>query len=92
MLAESPVRIGPGGDILNGCIYFGSGSHLYSYRIPGWKAPRKHIPEQKQSGEWAARVLPGLLLVTPSFHLDARRGDDDHVSAAPRPGPGQSGR
>ncbi len=33
MLAESPVPIGPGGDILNGHIYFGSGSHLYSYRV-----------------------------------------------------------
>ncbi|MFQ5809978.1 MAG: hypothetical protein ACE5JM_10200 [Armatimonadota bacterium] len=35
MLAESPVPIGPGGDILNGRIYFGSGSHVYSYRVPG---------------------------------------------------------
>ncbi len=35
MLAESPVPIGPGGDILDGRIYFGSGSHLYSYHIPG---------------------------------------------------------
>ena len=34
MLAESPVPIGPGGDILNGRIYFGSGSHVYSYRVP----------------------------------------------------------
>ncbi len=34
MLAESPVGIGPGGDILNGRIYFGSGSHLYSYGVP----------------------------------------------------------
>ncbi len=34
MLAESPVPIGPGGDILNGRIYFGSGSHLYSYQVP----------------------------------------------------------
>ena len=34
MLAESPVPIGPGGDILNGRIYFASGSHLYSYKIP----------------------------------------------------------
>jgi len=34
MLAESPVPIGPGGDILNGRIYFGSGSHVYSYRLP----------------------------------------------------------
>jgi hypothetical protein len=34
MLAESPVPIGPGGDILNGRIYFASGSHVYSYRVP----------------------------------------------------------
>ncbi len=34
MLAESPVPIGPGGDILDGRIYFGSGSHLYSYAVP----------------------------------------------------------
>jgi hypothetical protein len=34
MLAESPVPIGPGGDILDGRIYFASGSHLYSYQIP----------------------------------------------------------
>ncbi len=34
MVAESPVPIGPGGDILDGRIYFGSGSHLYSYEIP----------------------------------------------------------
>lgn len=33
MLAESPVPIGPGGDILDGRIYFGSGSHLYSYQV-----------------------------------------------------------
>ena len=35
MLAESPVPVGPGGDILNGRIYFGSGSHVYSYGVPG---------------------------------------------------------
>jgi len=34
MLAESPVPIGPGGDILDGRIYFGSNSHLYSYLVP----------------------------------------------------------
>ena len=34
MIAESPVRIGPGGDYLDGRIYFGSGSHLYSYTLP----------------------------------------------------------
>lgn len=35
MLAESPVPIGPGGDYHDGRIYFGSGSHLYSYAVPG---------------------------------------------------------
>ena len=34
LLAESPVPIGPGGDILDGRIYFGSGSHVYSYEAP----------------------------------------------------------
>ncbi len=34
LIAESPVPIGPGGDMLNGRIYFGSGSHLYSYGVP----------------------------------------------------------
>lgn len=33
LLAESPVPIGPGGDFLNGRIFFGSGSHLYSYGV-----------------------------------------------------------
>lgn len=31
LLAKSPVKIGPGGDWLDGRIYFGSGSHVYSY-------------------------------------------------------------
>ncbi len=35
MLAESPVTIEPGGDLLDGRIYFGSGSHLYSWQTPG---------------------------------------------------------
>ena len=35
MLAESPVPIGPGGDILDGRVYFTSGSHVYSYEVPG---------------------------------------------------------
>ena len=35
MIAESPVPIGPGGDVFDGRIYFGSGSHLYSYELPG---------------------------------------------------------
>ena len=34
LLAASPVTIGPGGDYYDGCIYFGHGSHLYSWRIP----------------------------------------------------------
>jgi len=33
LVAESPVPIGPGGDYLDGRIYFASGSHLYSYMI-----------------------------------------------------------
>jgi hypothetical protein len=33
MLAESPVRIGSGGDYLDGRIYFASGSHVYSWKI-----------------------------------------------------------
>jgi hypothetical protein len=39
LLAESPVPIGPGGDYLDGRIYFGSGSHLYSYGVS--EAPAK---------------------------------------------------
>lgn len=35
LLAESPEPIGPGGDYLDGRIYFGSGSHLYSFQVPG---------------------------------------------------------
>ncbi len=31
LLAESPVPMGQGGDILNGRIYFASGSHVYSW-------------------------------------------------------------
>jgi len=34
MLAESPVPIGPGGDFLDGRLYFGSGSHVYSWQVP----------------------------------------------------------
>ncbi len=34
MIAESPVPIGLGGDFRGGRIYFGSGSHLYSYTLP----------------------------------------------------------
>jgi hypothetical protein len=34
MLAQSPVPIGPGGDILDGRVYFASGSHVYSYAVP----------------------------------------------------------
>ncbi|MGC9318226.1 MAG: hypothetical protein ACP5KN_09345, partial [Armatimonadota bacterium] len=34
MLAESPVGIAPGGDWLDGRIYFGHGSHVYSWEVP----------------------------------------------------------
>ncbi|MCP4642566.1 MAG: hypothetical protein GY851_19130 [bacterium] len=34
MLAESPVPVGLGGDFLDGRIYFGHGSHMYSYEVP----------------------------------------------------------
>ena len=34
MLAESPIPIGPGGAYLDGRIYFGHGSHVYSWAIP----------------------------------------------------------
>lgn len=34
MLAESPVPVQGGGDMLDGRIYFASGSHIYSYRVP----------------------------------------------------------
>lgn len=33
LLATSPVKVGPGGDYLDGRIYFGSGSHVYSYKV-----------------------------------------------------------
>jgi len=34
MVADSPVPIGPGGDYLDGRLYFGSGSHVYSFELP----------------------------------------------------------
>lgn len=34
LLAKSPVPVGSGGDILNGRIYFASGSHVYGYSVP----------------------------------------------------------
>jgi len=34
LLAKSPVPVGPGGDFLDGRVYFGSGAHLYSYAVP----------------------------------------------------------
>jgi hypothetical protein len=34
LLAKSPVPIAAGGDILDGRIYFSSGSHVYSYAVP----------------------------------------------------------
>jgi len=33
LVAPSPVPIGPGGDWLEGRIYFGSGSHMYSWKV-----------------------------------------------------------
>lgn len=33
-LAKSPVEINAGGDYLDGRIYFGSGSHVYSCAVP----------------------------------------------------------
>jgi hypothetical protein len=38
MLAKSPVPIGAGGDYYKERIYFASGSHLYSYKVPGGSA------------------------------------------------------
>jgi hypothetical protein len=38
VLAESPVDVGLGGDYLDGRIYFGEGSHMYSYEVPPKKA------------------------------------------------------
>jgi len=35
LLAESPVPVGAGGDYHKGRIYFASGSHVYSYKVPG---------------------------------------------------------
>ena len=34
MLAESPVRIGVGGDYLDGRIFFATGPRIYSYQLP----------------------------------------------------------
>jgi len=34
MLAESPIPVGPGGDVHEGRIYFASESHLCSYELP----------------------------------------------------------
>ena len=34
LLAKSPVPLSAGGDICQGRIWFASGSHLYSYRLP----------------------------------------------------------
>jgi streptogramin lyase len=34
LVAKSPVALGAGGDYLDGRIWFASGSHLYSYRLP----------------------------------------------------------
>ena len=35
VLAHSPVPISTGGDYLDGRIYFATGSHLYSFKVPG---------------------------------------------------------
>lgn len=37
LLAESPVPVALGGDYLDGRVYFGSGSHVYSYTLPAGK-------------------------------------------------------
>ncbi len=34
LLAESPVSVGPGGAWHDGRIYFGHGSHMYSWQVP----------------------------------------------------------
>ncbi len=34
MLAESPIAISTGGDYLDGRVYFGNGSHVYSWTLP----------------------------------------------------------
>ncbi|HOM81208.1 MAG TPA: hypothetical protein PLZ94_05450 [Armatimonadota bacterium] len=34
MVAESPVRIAAGGDIVDGRLYFAYGSHVYSFKLP----------------------------------------------------------
>jgi len=34
-LADSPVTISAGGALYDGALYFGSGTHLWSYEIPG---------------------------------------------------------
>jgi hypothetical protein len=34
LLAASPVPVACGGDLLDGRIYFASGSHVYSYKLP----------------------------------------------------------
>jgi len=43
LLAESPVPIMCGGDILDDRLYFGSGSHLYSYQLPA-TLPGPQVP------------------------------------------------
>jgi hypothetical protein len=39
MLAASPVTINAGGDYLDGRIFFGSGSHVYSWRVAAAQDP-----------------------------------------------------
>jgi hypothetical protein len=40
MLATSPVPISAGGDYLDGRIYFGSGSHMYSYAVADFRGAK----------------------------------------------------
>ena len=47
MLAESPIPIGPGGAFLDGRIYFGHDSHVYSYAVPGWRGKVKQSRSTK---------------------------------------------
>jgi hypothetical protein len=42
MVAKSPVPIGAGGDYLKGRLYFGGGSHVYSWAVP--QRDRKPAP------------------------------------------------
>lgn len=41
LISKPPVPIEQGGDICNGRLYFGSGSHLFSYKLPDSKSLNK---------------------------------------------------